>query len=207
MMTVNDSFPGPVIRVHKGDTAYVNVHNQGDFSVTIHWHGVKQPRNPWSDGRVYITHCLIEPGTNFMYEIIFSQEAGTLWNQRSRCVRGSPDAYARVCLLCGGSGDRHFDNETDPKGYNLIDPPELNTISVPKKGWVAIGFRANNPRVWLWHCHFDRHYSWGMNTVLIVKNGGTPETNARYPPPKMPPRATSALQLWEADEFSGAPFS
>ncbi|KAJ9675409.1 hypothetical protein PVL29_024365 [Vitis rotundifolia] len=68
MMAVNDSFPGPVIHVHRGDTAYVNVHNEGDYGFTLHWHGVKQPRNPWSDGPDHITQCQIEPGTNFTYE-------------------------------------------------------------------------------------------------------------------------------------------
>ncbi|KAK9275770.1 hypothetical protein L1049_023039 [Liquidambar formosana] len=79
MLTVNDSFPGPVIRAYKGDTVYVNVHNQGDYGVTIHWHGVKQPRNPWSDGPQYITQCPIEPRSNFTYEVILSIEEGTLW--------------------------------------------------------------------------------------------------------------------------------
>ncbi|KAK9271851.1 hypothetical protein L1049_002216 [Liquidambar formosana] len=79
MLTVNDSFPGPVIRVNKGDTAYVTVHNQGYYGVTIHWHGVKQPRNPWSDGPVYITQCPIKPGSSFTYEVIFSVEEGTIW--------------------------------------------------------------------------------------------------------------------------------
>jgi len=36
-LTVNGSFPGPTIRVHKGDTAFVTVHNQGRYGVTIHW--------------------------------------------------------------------------------------------------------------------------------------------------------------------------
>ncbi|PKI73464.1 hypothetical protein CRG98_006045 [Punica granatum] len=79
MLTVNDSFPGPVIRVQKGDVAYVNVHNQGKYGVTIHWHGVKQPRNPWYDGPENITQCPIPAGTNFTQEIIFSDEEGTLW--------------------------------------------------------------------------------------------------------------------------------
>nr|POF10052.1 putative laccase-9 [Quercus suber] len=78
-LVVNGSIPGPVIQVHKGDTVYVNVHNQGYYGVTIHWHGVKQPRNPWSDGPEYITQCPIEPGSNFTYEVIFSTEEGTLW--------------------------------------------------------------------------------------------------------------------------------
>jgi laccase len=42
-------------------------------------HGVKQPRNPWSDGPEYITQCPIQPGSNFTYEVIFSDEEGTTW--------------------------------------------------------------------------------------------------------------------------------
>ncbi|WCJ44205.1 laccase 12 [Euphorbia peplus] len=78
-MVVNGSIPGPVIYVNKGDTLYVNVHNHGDYKITIHWHGVKQPRNSWYDGPEYITQCAIKPGSNFTYEVIFSEEEGTLW--------------------------------------------------------------------------------------------------------------------------------
>ncbi|KAI7980619.1 Laccase-14 [Camellia lanceoleosa] len=79
ILTVNGSFPGPTLHVHKGEKLIVNVQNQGKYNVTIHWHGVKQPRNPWSDGPEYITQCPIQPGANFSYEIIFSTEEGTLW--------------------------------------------------------------------------------------------------------------------------------
>ncbi|THG20587.1 hypothetical protein TEA_028566 [Camellia sinensis var. sinensis] len=79
IMTVNGSFPGPVLRVHRGDTVYVNVYNQGDYGVTLHWHGVRNLRNPWSDGPEYITQCAIPPGSNMTYEVIFSLEEGTLW--------------------------------------------------------------------------------------------------------------------------------
>ncbi|KAK4800727.1 hypothetical protein SAY86_021214 [Trapa natans] len=79
MLTVNGSFPGPEIRVHKGDTAFVTVHNNGTYGVTIHWHGVKQPRNPWSDGPENVTQCPIQPGRSFTQKIIFSDEEGTLW--------------------------------------------------------------------------------------------------------------------------------
>jgi laccase len=40
---------------------------------------VRQPRNPWSDGPENITQCPIKPGKNFTYEVIFSEEEGTLW--------------------------------------------------------------------------------------------------------------------------------
>ncbi|XP_044510717.1 putative laccase-9 [Mangifera indica] len=79
MLTVNGSFPGPTIQARRGDTMYVNVINQGRYGVTIHWHGVKQPRNPWSDGPENITQCPIAAGTNFTYEVILSDEEGTLW--------------------------------------------------------------------------------------------------------------------------------
>ncbi|XP_031276746.1 laccase-14-like [Pistacia vera] len=79
MLTVNGSFPGPTIKARKGDTVFVNVHNQGNYGVTIHWHGVNQPRNPWSDGPENVTQCPIRPGTNFTYEVILSTEEGTLW--------------------------------------------------------------------------------------------------------------------------------
>ncbi|KAK3230310.1 hypothetical protein Dsin_002191 [Dipteronia sinensis] len=79
MLTVNESFPGPTIRVRKGDTAIVNVHNYGRYGVTIHWHGVKQPRNPWYDGPENITQCAIRPGHNFTYVVFFTVEEGTLW--------------------------------------------------------------------------------------------------------------------------------
>ncbi|KAL3726519.1 hypothetical protein ACJRO7_031420 [Eucalyptus globulus] len=90
-----------------------------------------------------------------------------------------------------GLGLGNFDNETDPLVYNLVDPPKVNTFGVPKRGWLAIRFRADNPGVWYWHCHIDRHMSWGMSSVLIVKNGDTEETSMRPPPSYMPPCTAS----------------
>ncbi|KAG0516247.1 hypothetical protein BDA96_10G345500 [Sorghum bicolor] len=79
ILTVNGQFPGPTIRACKGDVVVVNVRNHGDKNITIHWHGVDQPRNPWSDGPEYITQCPIKPGASFTYRVILSQEEGTLW--------------------------------------------------------------------------------------------------------------------------------
>jgi laccase len=44
-----------------------------------------------------------------------------------------------------GTGSGNFNSKTDPKSYNLIDPPEVNTVGVPKNGWVTIRFIADNP--------------------------------------------------------------
>ncbi|TVU07566.1 hypothetical protein EJB05_40928 [Eragrostis curvula] len=85
-----------------------------------------------------------------------------------------------------GRGVGNFDQAKDPAGYNLVDPPLQNTVSVPKGGWAAVRFRAANPGVWFMHCHFDRHAFWGMDTVFIVKDGNTTDTMMMRPPPDMP---------------------
>nr|XP_023915493.1 laccase-14-like [Quercus suber] len=76
---VVDDFPGPQINVRRGDTASIIVRNNEDYNVTIHWHGLSQRKNPWSDGPEYITQCPIQPKSEFTYEIKFEDEEGTLW--------------------------------------------------------------------------------------------------------------------------------
>ncbi|CAI9777991.1 unnamed protein product [Fraxinus pennsylvanica] len=85
-----------------------------------------------------------------------------------------------------GWGMGNFDKDEDPKHYNLADPPLMETIAVPRNGWTAIRFKANNPGVWLMHCHFERHISWGMGMVFIVKNGKSRDAKLLRPPPDMP---------------------
>ncbi|KAJ4835861.1 Lactose Permease [Turnera subulata] len=78
-------------------------------------------------------------------------------------------------------GFGNFDPKNDTKKFNLVDPVERNTVGVPSGGWVAIRFRADNPGVWLMHCHFDVHLSWGLRMAWIVLDGPLP--NQKLPPP------------------------
>ncbi|KAK7262484.1 hypothetical protein RJT34_30058 [Clitoria ternatea] len=80
-----------------------------------------------------------------------------------------------------GQGFGNFNPNTDPPKFNLVDPVERNTIGVPSGGWVAIRFLADNPGVWLMHCHFDVHLSWGLRMAWIVEDGKLP--NQKLPPP------------------------
>ncbi|KAJ3705840.1 hypothetical protein LUZ61_009545 [Rhynchospora tenuis] len=79
ILTVNGLYPGPTISARRGDIVYVQVINKGNKNITIHWHGVNQPRDPWSDGPEYITQCPIQSGANFTQRIQFTEEEGTLW--------------------------------------------------------------------------------------------------------------------------------
>ncbi|KAE9461083.1 hypothetical protein C3L33_07012, partial [Rhododendron williamsianum] len=44
-----------------------------------------------------------------------------------------------------GEGSGNFDPNKDPAKFNLVDPVERNTVSVPSGGWSAIRFRSDNP--------------------------------------------------------------
>ncbi|CAL5348674.1 unnamed protein product [Camellia sinensis] len=104
--------------------------------------------------------------------------------QESNVLRGAenhPMLMHGYSFYVVGSGPGNYDNVSDPKTFNLVDPPQVNTFRVPKNGWVAIRFQANNPGVWMWHCHVTRHLTWGLVTAFIVRDGGTPETKLPLP--------------------------
>lgn len=85
-----------------------------------------------------------------------------------------------------GKGFGNFNVAKDPSKYNLVDPPERNTVAVPSGGWAAIRFKADNPGVWFIHCHLEEHTSWGLAMGFIVKNGPGPSQCLLPPPQDLP---------------------
>ncbi|KAL7195557.1 hypothetical protein ACSBR1_035731 [Camellia fascicularis] len=85
-----------------------------------------------------------------------------------------------------GTGIGNFDPKNDPAKYNLVDPPERNTVGVPTGGWTAIRFRADNPGVWFMHCHLEVHTMWGLKMAFVVENGKTAEESVLPPPQDLP---------------------
>ncbi|XP_022888574.1 laccase-7-like [Olea europaea var. sylvestris] len=87
-------------------------------------------------------------------------------------------------VLAQGFGN--FNRTRDSKNFNFVNPQERNTIGVPVGGWAVVRFRANNPGVWLMHCHLDVHLPWGLATAFVVENGPTSTTSLPPPPPDFP---------------------
>ncbi|KAG8390079.1 hypothetical protein BUALT_Bualt01G0046100 [Buddleja alternifolia] len=85
-----------------------------------------------------------------------------------------------------GNGIGNYDPVNDPKKFNLVDPVERNTISVPTGGWAAIRFRADNPGVWFLHCHLEVHTTWGLKMAFLVENGKGPNQSILPPPIDLP---------------------
>ncbi|CAK9173593.1 unnamed protein product [Ilex paraguariensis] len=85
-----------------------------------------------------------------------------------------------------GKGVGNFDPKNDTKTFNLVDPVERNTISVPTAGWTAIRFRADNPGVWFFHCHLEIHTTWGLKMAFLVEDGEGPNESLPPPPGDLP---------------------
>ncbi|KAL8161050.1 hypothetical protein V2J09_012539 [Rumex salicifolius] len=83
-------------------------------------------------------------------------------------------------ILATGFGN--FNPKKHTKNFNLVDPPMRNTVAVPVNGWAVIRFVADNPGVWLMHCHLDVHITWGLAMAFLVDDGiGELETLEQAP--------------------------
>lgn len=85
-----------------------------------------------------------------------------------------------------GQGFGNYDNETDPESFNLVDAQMLNTLQVPTGGWAAIRFVANNPGVWVMHCHFEAHSALGFDMVFLTQDGSEDSQKVPAPPSDLP---------------------
>lgn len=79
IVAVNGKLPGPIIRVHEGDTLIVQVKNRSPYNISIHWHGIFQLLSGWADGPSYVTQCPILPGKGYTYKFNITGQEGTLW--------------------------------------------------------------------------------------------------------------------------------
>ena len=44
-------------------------------------------------------------------------------------------------------------NATAAAGLNRVNPPLRDTATLPQFGWVVLRFEADNPGLWVFHCH------------------------------------------------------
>ncbi|KAL4355249.1 hypothetical protein GQ457_06G000100 [Hibiscus cannabinus] len=87
-------------------------------------------------------------------------------------------------IIAEGFGN--FNPKTDTSKFNLVDPPLRNTVAVPVNGWAVIRFVADNPGVWIMHCHLDVHITWGLAMAFLVENGIGELQTLQAPPPDLP---------------------
>lgn len=67
-----------------------------------------------------------------------------------------------------GSYDPYDGSEPPGGPLNLDDPPLMDTVYVPRRGYVVLRFLADNPGIWMFHCHILWHQASGMAMALQV---------------------------------------
>ncbi|KAK3775407.1 hypothetical protein RRG08_013252 [Elysia crispata] len=79
--------------------------------------------------------------------------------------------------------------ELDKQGNitrSTVRAPYKDSITVPDGGYVVLRFRADNPGMWLLHCHVQSHSDIGMGVIIQVGD------KSEFPkPPKNFPRCGS----------------
>ncbi|CAL5388455.1 unnamed protein product [Camellia sinensis] len=109
-----------------------------------------------------------------------------LQNTASLGIENHPMHLHGVNFHVLAQGFGNYDPINDPKKFNLVNPQARNTIGVPTGGWAVLRFQANNPGVWLMHCHMDVHLPWGLAMAFVVENGPTASTTLPPPPRDLP---------------------
>lgn len=64
------------------------------------------------------------------------------------------------------SGTGPWTEESAAYGYNL-QPPRRDTISVQGQSHAVLRFKADNPGVYLFHCHIEWHVEMGLTATVI----------------------------------------
>ncbi|CAF1368506.1 unnamed protein product [Rotaria sordida] len=74
-----------------------------------------------------------------------------------------------------------FDPVRDRHTLNFINPPYRDTEQVPELSYIVIGFIADNPGSWLFHCHIAWDMEAGMVAVFNIGDDRIPAPPANYP--------------------------
>jgi hypothetical protein len=75
--------------------------------------------------------------------------------------------------------------ELDRQGWlkrNFMKPPIKDSVTVPVGGYSVLRFIADNPGVWLFHCHLEFHSTIGMSVMFKVgTQSDLPKPPANWP--------------------------
>ena len=66
-------------------------------------------------------------------------------------------------------------------GINLKNPPRKDTLIVPSGGYAVVRIRADNPGLWIMHCHIQLHSADGMSLVLNESFANLPKVPDGFP--------------------------
>ena len=60
---------------------------------------------------------------------------------------------------------------------NFENPPMRTGVNVPAMGYVVVRFKADNPGIWMFHCHILSHMIEGQALLFRVADKGLKKQN------------------------------
>ena len=153
----------------------------------------------WFDLTTYGTPAPdpVTPQSHFdaTYNIVLGNQMGTSLGRTGMTYTMNGKVFPNTGMLMVKDGQLiklHFDNQTnlyhpmhlhghiftvlDQNGKPLSGSPvHQDTILVPPHATYDVAFVANNPGIWMLHCHNFLHANWGMDMMLMY-NISTPYT-------------------------------
>src|SRR6266851_3853917 len=106
--TINDSIPGPILRMREGDVVTINVTNRLSEDTSIHWHGILLPNA--MDGIPGLTFRGIKPGETFTYRYPIKQ-SGTYWYHSHSGMQEQTGHYGPLILEPSGREPYSYDRD------------------------------------------------------------------------------------------------
>lgn len=100
LQTMDNTYLGPIIRVHRGQKLRVHFTNELPEPTVVHWHGMHVPAV--MDGH---PRNAIRPGQTYVYEFEIKNRAGTYWYHAHPADRTGPQVYFGLAGLLLVSDD------------------------------------------------------------------------------------------------------
>lgn len=76
--------------------------------------------------------------------------------------------------------ERILPNKNEFYPYNVSRVALRDTVYIPRRGYAVLRFRADNPGVWLFHCHMLWHFATG--TAMLIDVQGDLKGEAAHDP-------------------------
>ncbi len=132
---------------------------------------------------------------NATYNIVLGNQMGTSLGRSGMTYTMNGKVFPDTGMIMVKEGQiikLHFDNQTslfhpmhlhghiftvlDQNGKSLTGSPvHQDTVLIPPHTTYDVAFLANNPGIWMLHCHNFFHANWGMD-MMIAYNVSTPYT-------------------------------
>ncbi|KAL2043517.1 hypothetical protein N7G274_003824 [Stereocaulon virgatum] len=108
----------------------------------------------------------------YVYIVITTQAIRKDPSKNTHSVAAHPIHLHGHDFVILAQSNQTYDVSATPKTFNFNNPPRRDVALLPAGntgGYLAIGFKPDNPGVWLLHCHIAWHASSGLAMQILER--------------------------------------